>query len=312
MSLVVTGSIGIDTIIGPHGTVENVMGGSASYFAAAAGFFCPVRLVAAVGDDWPADHSALLSRFEQIDTAGLEERAGSKTFRWTGKYHEDMNIRETMAVDIGVLAEEIPPVPPAFADSRLVFLANTDPINQLKFAGQFAHADLIVADTMDRWIETQPADLEALLATIHGLVINDSEAAMLVPEAANTIVAAKAIQRRYDLGFVVVKKGEHGAILVHRDGLAVLPSYPADQVIDPTGAGDTFAGGFMGYLACSAGDYSVETLQRAMAYGTVVASFTIESFSLDRLAGLTRQEIDDRLAEMARIVRISMPAAAEA
>lgn len=282
------------------------MGGSAAYFAAAASFFCPVRLVAAVGKDWPKEHADLLSKFTRIDAAGLEKREGSRTFRWTGKYHKNMNIRETVSVSIGVLGEENPPVPPQFADSELVFLANTDPVNQLKFAEQFPKARLIVADTMDRWIETQLPQLETLLARVHGLVVNDSEAALLVPQASNTIVAACEIQKRYGLRFVVVKKGEHGAILIHKDGLAVLPSYPARQVIDPTGAGDTFAGGFMGYLANQA-EFGLETLQQALAYGTVAASFTIESFSLDRLASLTREEINERLAEMARIVRISEP-----
>ena len=293
MPLIVTGSIGIDSIHTPTDTVENVLGGSSVYFAAAASFFGPVRLVGAVGEDFPDEHLKVFDHFG-LDTAGLERRVGSKTFRWRGQYHENMNDRDTLEVDLNVLAEALPPVPDAYRDSRHVFLANTHPGGQLELLSRFPDRALAVADTMDLWIETERPTLLALLKQIDGLVLNDSEAIMLT-ETPNVVVAAEEILK---LGpkFVVIKKGEHGALLRHADGQAVLPAYPARDVVDPTGAGDSFAGGMMGYLAATR-DYSVDGLRRAMAYGTMVASFNIEAFSLDRLKQIQRKHIDTRFGE---------------
>jgi sugar/nucleoside kinase (ribokinase family) len=293
MSLIVTGSIGIDTIDAPTGKAESVLGGSCVYFAAAASFFTPVRLVAAVGDDFPADAEAVFSQF-QIDTAGLERRVGSKTFRWHGKYHDDMNIRDTVDVQLGVLAEKIPAVPPQYRDSQYIFLANTHPAGQLELLAEFPNKKLAVADTMDLWINNEKPTLLELLRKVDGLVLNYEEAFELTGKS-NIVTAGEAILA---LGptFVVIKKGEHGAFLLHNQGLAALPAYAARDVIDPTGAGDSFAGGMMGHLATT-GDFSVASLRKAMAYGTIVASFNIESFSLDRLKQITRADIDKRMTE---------------
>jgi sugar/nucleoside kinase (ribokinase family) len=299
MSLVVTGSIGIDTIETPFGTREGVLGGSAIYFSYAASFFTPVRLVGVVGDDAPqAVFKAFAGR--EVDTSGLEVRQGSKTFRWHGSYVQDMNEAVTMKVDLNVLAERAPKVPAAFCDSRYVFLANTHPVLQQEMAGNFPAARLLVADTMNLWIQTERQELGKLLKKIHGLVLNDGEARLLTDKK-NLIEAARDVLKMGPK-FVVIKKGEHGAFLLHKDGMVALPAYAARDVVDPTGAGDTFAGGMMGYLSSKGGDASIQTLRRAMAYGTVVASFTIESFSLDRLKQITRADIDARLKTFCELV----------
>ena len=295
MSLIVTGSIGIDSVEAPAGTAEDVLGGSTIYFAAAASFFGPVRVVGAVGDDFP-DHFLDTFRHFNIDLQGVEKRSGSKTFRWRGRYHENMNIRDTLSVELNVLLEGLPPVPEAYRDSKYVFLANTDPENQLELLDSFPGCQLSVADTMDLYINTRKDKLLELLGRIDGLVLNDSEAQTLTGET-NLIRAAEAVQK---LGprFVVVKKGEHGCLLHHREGQVALPAFPAREVIDPTGAGDSFGGGMMGYLAAAGGEGepTLDQLKRALAYGTVVASFNIESFSLDRMQKLTRDDIDERFA----------------
>ena len=236
-----------------------------------------------------------------MDTRGLEKRAGSKTFRWKGKYHEDMNVRETLEVHLNVLAERLPRVPEAYRDSEYVFLANTHPAGQLELLEQFPNRKLAVADTMDLWIETERETLLQLLKRIDGLIINDSEAKMLT-ERTNLVRAADAL---LELGpdFVVVKKGEHGSMLRFADGEVVLPAFPARDVVDPTGAGDSFAGGMMGYLS-DTGDLTLDGLRRAMAYGTMVASFAIESFSLERLKQITRAHIDDRLGDYRAMLEI--------
>lgn len=299
MSLIVTGSIGIDTVITPTARAENVLGGSCIYFAAAASFFTDVRLVAAVGEDFPAEHLKVFEHFN-IDLAGLEKRAGAKTFRWTGEYMQNMNDRETKAVELNVLGEDLPPVPDQFRDSAFVFLANTHPAAQLALLEQFPNARLVVADTMDLWINTAREDLEKLMKRIDGLVLNDSEALLLTGEP-NMVVASRQI---VDMGpkFVVIKKGEHGCLLNHTDGIGVMHAYPAQYVTDPTGAGDSFAGGMMGYLA-GADRLDLAAIKRALAYGTIVASFNIESFSLDRLRELSRHDIDQRLNEYSDIIR---------
>lgn len=301
MSLIVTGSIGIDTIEAPTGRAADVLGGSCVYFAAAASFFTPVRLVAAAGDDLPDQAAAVFEHFG-IDTAGLERRRGSKTFRWHGKYHQDMNVRDTVDVQLNVLAEPLPPVPEAYRDSRYVFLANTHPAGQLELLSNFPDRRLAVADTMDLWIANEKPALLDLLRQVDGLVLNYEEAFQLTGRT-NIVAAGQEILR---LGprFVVIKKGEHGAFLLHDHGdpgIGALPAFAARDVIDPTGAGDSFAGGMMGHLAAT-GDLSVTSLRKAMAYGTVVASFNIESFSLDRLMQISRRDIDARLVEYRRML----------
>jgi sugar/nucleoside kinase (ribokinase family) len=303
MSLLVTGTIGIDSVHTPAGTAEGVLGGSCAYFAAAASFFTNVRVVAAVGGDWPAEHRAILSRFKNICMDGLEVRRESKTFAWGGKYLDDMNQRETLYTQLGVVEERPPQVPPQYCDSRFIFLANTHPLVQMELLSHFPDRQLAVADTMDLWINVARDELMRLLGQIDGLVLNYDEAEQLTG-IKNPVSAAKKV---IDMGpkFAIVKKGEHGAVLVHRDGIAAVPAFPADekQVIDPTGAGDSFAGGMMGHVA-SQGAVDFKTIQTALAWGTVTASFTIESFGLDRLMHLTRTEIDRRMRDFQAVSRV--------
>lgn len=297
MSLLVTGSIGIDTVETPFGKRDDIIGGSAVYFAYAASFFTPVRLVGVIGPDYPHDLKKLFAS-RPVDLAGLEVRQGSKSFRWHGSYVEDMNAAQTLTVDLNVLAEAAPKIPQPFMDSKFVFLANTHPQLQLAFAESLKEKRLVVADTMNLWIETTNADLLALLKKVDGLVLNDGEARLLTGEK-NMIAAAKAVLK---LGpkFVVIKKGEHGSLAAVSDQILVLPAFPAEQVIDPTGAGDSFAAGMMGYLATQ-NTFGPTTLRRAMAYGTVAASFTIGGFSLEGLSGATRELLDDRLEMLRRV-----------
>ncbi|HMN97641.1 MAG TPA: PfkB family carbohydrate kinase [Phycisphaerales bacterium] len=303
MSLIVTGTIGIDTVHTPTASAERVLGGSCSYFSAAASFFGPVRMVAAVGGDWPDAHRDVLRSFANICTEGLEVRPASRTFAWGGRYHENMNHRETLFTELGVLEEPPPKVPAKYRDSRYVFLGNTHPAVQLDLLRQLPERSLAVADTMDLWINVARGELLALLREIDGLVLNDAEAELFT-ETRNPVSAARKILA---LGprFVVVKKGEHGAILVHRDGVAAVPAFPAEahQVVDPTGAGDSFAGGMMGHLA-SAGRSDLPAIQSALAWGTVVASFTIESHGLERLRGLGRSDVAARMEEFRRIASV--------
>ena len=301
--LIVTGTIGIDTIHGPTGSAEDVMGGSAAYFAAAASHLAPVRLVGAVGDDWPDEHRGMLESFPGIDLAGLEVRTGSETFRWGGRYHENMNHRETLFTHLGVVEEAPPTVPDAFHDSDLVFLANSHPSVQAGMLDMLPSRRFTVCDTMDLWINVANAELLDLLRRVDGVVLNDSEAELLV-EDRNVITAGKRI---LDLGptFAVVKKGEHGAVLVHRDGIAVIPAFPAetDVVVDPTGAGDSFAGGMMAHIA-KTGSCDFETIQSSLAWGTVMASFTIGAFGLDGIRGADQDAIAARLNQFREYGRI--------
>jgi len=291
MSLLVTGSIGLDTLETPAGKRADVIGGSAIYFSYAASFFTPVRLVGVVGEDCPKD---LVSVFEgrDVDSYGLEVRKGSKTFRWHGSYLKDLNEAVTVEVDLNVLAERAPKIPENYLDSKFVFLANTHPALQQQMLGSLKSPKLVVADSMNLWIETQRPELLKLLKKVHGFVLNDGEARLLTEEK-NLIKAAAAVLKMGPK-FVVIKKGEHGCLLYSDRGAFVLPAFPTEQVVDPTGAGDSFAGGMMGYLSTQGGITSSSTLKRALAYGTVVASYTISDFSLDGIQRADRDQIDDR------------------
>jgi len=303
MSLLVTGTIGIDTVHTPHAKAEGVLGGSCAYFAAAASVQTPVRVVAAVGGDWPAAHRALLEGFPRICLQGLEHRPSSRTFAWGGRYLENMNERETLFTELGVLEEAGPRVPQAYSDSRFIFLANSHPVEQARLLAHFPKRRLAVMDTMDLWINIAHPELLALMKQVDGIVVNDAEAALLTG-VRNAISAGRRI---LDLGprFVIIKKGEHGCVLVHREGVATLPAYPAEShhVIDPTGAGDSFAGGMMAHLAGN-DRTDLPSLQQAIGWGTVTASFTLESFSLDRLARLTSAELEERMESFRRAARV--------
>jgi sugar/nucleoside kinase (ribokinase family) len=300
MSLLVTGSIGIDTVSSPHGHAENVLGGSAVYFSFAASFYGPVRLVAVVGEDFPEEYQQVL-RTRNIDLTGLERRKGSRTFRWSGRYQGDMNEAETVAVTLNVLAERGPKVPPHFADSRTVFLANTHPTLQREFLGELHDPQLVVCDTMNHWITGERESLLETLRCVTGVILNDQEARLLSGRV-NLIEAGEWLLARGPK-FVIIKKGEHGAMLVTPYGTTSIPAYPTKAVRDPTGAGDSFAGGAVGFLAAE-GKHDLPTLRRALIRGTVAASFAIEDFSLRRVLSLTEGEIRRRVDEYTRMLRI--------
>jgi sugar/nucleoside kinase (ribokinase family) len=292
MPLLVTGSIGIDTIRTPHGCSEDCIGGSAIYFTIAASFFSHVRFIGVVGADCPFDIPKVFAG-RDVDLRGLEVRKTSKTFRWAGTYKETMDDRVTDHMELNVLAEDPPVVPEAFADSRFVFLANTAPRLQIELLSQVRSPVFVAADTMDCWITDCLPDLSELLKKIHCLIINSDEAKLL----ARQLNLVKAAEQILTMGpaIVIIKKGESGSLMCGKDGgKFILPAFPATEVVDPTGAGDSFAGGLMGYLA-QARKTDFETLKTAVAYGTVIASFTIADFSLNGLTGITRADIDDRL-----------------
>ncbi len=297
MPLLVTGSIGIDTIRTPHGSSENCIGGSAIYFAMAASFFSHVRFIGVVGADCPFDIPKIFAG-RDVDLRGLEVRPTSKTFRWAGTYKETMDDRVTDAIELNVLAEQPPVVPTVFADSRFIFLANTAPRLQIQLLQQIETPVFVAADTMDIWITDHLADLRELLTQVHCLIINADEAKLLARQF-NLVRAAEQILAMGP-SIVIVKKGESGALMCLADGSKfVLPAYPATEVRDPTGAGDSFAGGLMGYLT-QANRTDFDTLKTAVAYGTVVASFTIADFSLSGLTSVTRKDIDIRLEMLRR------------
>jgi len=294
MSLLVTGTIAIDSVETPYGQQENCLGGSATYFSVAAGHLVPVRLVGAVGDDFPAEFLKIFDR-RDIDAAGLERRRGSKTFRWKGSYEGAMNEAQTLETQLNILAEEPPTIPENFRDSKYVFLANTAPAVQLQLLKQLDDTQLVVADTMNYWIENNHNELMELLKNINALVLNDNEAKMLTGKD-NLVAAAREVSKM-GLDFVVVKKGEHGTLLWTGNNEAfVLPAYPTEAVKDPTGAGDSFAGGMMGYLA-QQDNTDLDSLKKAIAYGTVIASLVIEDFSLGRWSSAGINDIEQRLQQ---------------
>lgn len=291
MSLLIVGSVALDNILTPTAKRENILGGSATFAAYASSFFGPSQLVGVVGDDWPEEHTRMLQD-RKIDTAGLEIVPGGKTFRWTGRYFDNMNDRETLETQLNVLGDFKPKLPESYRRAQYVFLGNGAPSTCLMALDQIQGADLIVADTMDLWINTTRNELDELMQRIDGLVLNDSEAKMLTGEI-NTISAGRKI---LNLGpkFVVVKKGEHGSFFLSEYETYVVPAFPTESVVDPTGAGDAFAGGFMGYLA-SQGKMDGPTIKNALVYGTLVASFCVEGFSLDRFQEIDREEIERRV-----------------
>ncbi|MEX2113859.1 MAG: PfkB family carbohydrate kinase [Pirellulales bacterium] len=293
MPLLVVGSVAFDSVETPTERRDHVLGGSAVFFSYAASYFSKVRLVGAVGDDWPDEHTQLLKR-QGIDTSGLTVVPGAKTFFWRGKYMPNMNDRETLEIQLNVFAEFEPRLPDEYRQCQYVFLANGSPVTQLKVLDQVVKPRLVVADTMDLWIQTEHSALCELLKRLDGLVLNDSEAKLLTGDE-NLVRAGHKV---LDMGlkFVVIKKGEHGAIFFSRDETYVLPAYPTPQVVDPTGAGDSFAGGMMGYLA-EKQDTSPQTLKEALAHGIIVASYNVEDFSLDRMRQINRSHLDQRMKE---------------
>jgi sugar/nucleoside kinase (ribokinase family) len=300
MSILVVGSVAYDTVETPFGRAEQVLGGSAAYFSVAASFFSPVNLVAVVGEDFGEDQLAAF-RGRPIDLEGLE-RAKGKTFHWQGRYSLDLNARDTVRTDLNVFEFFKPKIPASYRSSEAVFLGNIDPVLQREVLDQVAAPNLVACDTMNFWIDGKPKELKEVLAGVGVLLINDAEARDLSGEW-NLVEAARVI-RGMGPPTVVVKKGEHGVLLFTEEGSFAAPAFPLVKVFDPTGAGDSFAGGFMGYLA-SAGEPSDVVLRRAVVVGSVVASFCCEAFSLDRLLTLTRPEIEERYRAFQGLTRFT-------
>lgn len=293
MTLLVVGSIALDTVETPHGLRENVLGGAASYFSVGASLFAPVRLVGVIGEDFPAEHVELF-KSREIDLTGLRRIEGGKTFRWSGKYIGRMDVAETLDTQLNVLGECSPEIPESYRDTEFVLLANDHPANQLAVAEGMKNARFIMMDTMNLWIDQFRDDVKKVLKAVNALVCNDEEARAL-GESDNLIKAMRNIQA---MGpeTILVKKGEHGAIVLSGEEGYAIPAYPLETVVDPTGAGDTFASGVMGYLARE-GKTDFGSLKRAMVYGTVVASYNVEAFSLDRLKTLSWADIEKRYEE---------------
>jgi sugar/nucleoside kinase (ribokinase family) len=300
MSLLVTGSIGIDDLKSPAGEAKGVYGGSAVYFSLAARLFTKVRLVGVVGEDFPAQFREYLERFG-FDITGLEVRKGSRTFKWSGVYDSLTSDARTLTVELNVLAEAGPQIPPTFADSTHLFLAATHPRLQADMIRQVRSPRLIVADTRDLWINNERQALNHTLSLVHGAILNDAEARLFTGE--NNLVRAGRKILEHGPQFVVIKKGEHGSMLVTADQVTVLPAYPTTEVKDPTGAGDSFAGGMMGYLT-NRKNHDFETLRNALARGTIAASFTIEDFSTARIEQLTPADVDRRLREYTVMLKV--------
>jgi len=288
-AITVIGSVALDTIETPAGRADDELGGSATHFAVAASYFAPVRLVGPVGRDFPAEARAYLGS-RDIDLSALQERAGT-TFRWHGRYHEDPNLRDTLHLDLGVFADFAPSVGAPANTSPIVFLGNIDPALQKRVLDQFSGETLVGLDTMNFWIESARDALVALLPRVDLFILNDEEARQLsgernVSRAARRILAMGARS-------VLVKRGEYGAILFSPDSVFAVPAFPLEEVFDPTGAGDTFAGGLLGYLAAT-GDRTESNLRRGIVYGSVVASFVVEDFGGRRMRTLTRDDVERR------------------
>lgn len=289
MSIVVVGTVAFDTVETPFGTGENVLGGSATYFSTSASFFTDVSLVAVVGEDFPDEHVRFL-RSRDINTEGLQRIPG-KTFHWTGRYGYDLNEAQTLDTQLNVLTEFKPDLPAAYRSAEYLFLANIDPDLQMEVLEQMHKPKLVACDTMNFWISSKPESLRRVLQKVDIVVINEGEARQFTGEA-NLVKAARQI---IALGCkrLVVKRGEYGVLMFTADSVFAAPAYPLEQVFDPTGAGDTFAGGFMGYLA-NTGDLSEEGVRQAIVFGSVMASFNVEDFSLDRMKRLDYGEIEAR------------------
>jgi sugar/nucleoside kinase (ribokinase family) len=301
MALLVVGSVGFDSIQTPYGQAENVLGGSATYFAVTASCFAPVNVVAVVGEDFGPEPLRVFTE-RSIGIQGLERAAG-KTFRWRGEYLGSMTEARTLATELNVFESFAPKIPAAYLGSEFVFLGNIDPTLQLHVREQLPQARLVACDTMNYWIKGTPEQLKKTLARVDLLTVNEGEARLL-SGSDNLKRAAREIQK---LGprLVVVKRGEYGACLFGSNSVFFAPGYPLEQVHDPTGAGDTFAGGFLGYLARS-GDLSESHLRRALVYGSVMASFAVEEFGLRRLLRVTPEEIETRFQEFKSMTRFDV------
>ncbi len=299
MSIVVVGSVALDSIETPSGKVENALGGSATYFSISASFFnTDVRLVAVIGSDFPQEYIDLLKN-KGIDLDGLERTEG-KTFRWKGRYGFSLGGAETLSTELNVFEKFIPKIPDKYKDSKYIFLANINPELQLDVLKQMKNIKLVACDTMNLWIAERREKLLNIIKHVNILIVNDEEARQLTGEAKVDMAGRKILELGPER--VIIKKGEHGAITMTKNSYFSIPAYPLKSVVDPTGAGDSFAGGFMGYLA-SVHEISEQNIRKAMVYGTVMASFSVEDFSINRQQTLTKEEIESRFAEMRNITQ---------
>ncbi|HEX2770630.1 MAG TPA: PfkB family carbohydrate kinase [Geobacteraceae bacterium] len=289
MSILVVGSVAFDSVETPFGKEDNILGGSATYFSTSASFFTDVNLVAVVGDDFPQEHVDFLGS-RDIDLRGLA-RVSGKTFRWKGKYGYDLNEAQTLETNLNVFADFKPRIPEEYATSDYLFLANIDPELQMEVLNQVATPRIVACDTMNFWISSKPEALKKVLERVDILIINEGEARQLSGEA-NLVKAARKV---LSLGAktLIIKRGEYGVLMFNGSSIFAVPAYPLEEVFDPTGAGDTFAGGFMGYLA-NTGDTSEDGIRQAIIFGSVMASFNVEDFSLNRLKRLDYREIEER------------------
>ena len=295
-SVCVVGSVALDDVETPGGSAKDVLGGACSYFSVAASFFAPVNLVGVVGKDFPEEHRRFMVE-RGINVDGLEQADGD-TFRWHGRYHENMNIRDTLDLKLNVFESFKPKLPEHYRGSEFVFLANIQPTLQADVLSQLESPEYVGADTMDHWINSAPEELRALLARVDLLSINDSEALLLAGES-NVVRAARKILAMGPR-HLIVKRGEYGALQFSDKEIFAIPAFPLENVVDPTGAGDTFAGGLFGSLA-EDGEVTSRSLRRAIVYGTVMASFTVEDFGLNRLRTLDRSQLDGRFRQFMAI-----------
>jgi sugar/nucleoside kinase (ribokinase family) len=296
VSILCVGSVALDSVETPFGSAERVLGGSAVFFTAAASLLSPVQVVGVVGDDYPMHELDFLTA-RGADLSGIERRKG-ESFFWAGRYHFDLNTRDTLETRLGVFADFQPKIPESFRDARYVFLGNIDPVLQLDVLDQVEAPEIVACDTMNYWISGSRDALLRLLGRVHILMVNEEEVRQLAGEA-NLLKAARWVQERGP-EMVVVKKGEHGAILFADDWIFFVPGFPLEEVFDPTGAGDAFAGGFVGYLA-RAGALAPQDLRRAMVYGSVMGSYVVEEFSVNRLVDLPLADIERRVVEFREI-----------
>lgn len=295
--VLVVGSVALDSVETPFGKADEVLGGSGTYFSSSASHFTPVQLVGVVGDDYPVEKLEPLAD-RGVDLAGLEKVSGT-SFRWRGRYRHDLNSAETLETHLGVFSHFRPNIPEQFRSAPFVFLANIDPRLQLQVLEQVKKPRLVACDTMNFWIESRRPELVELLGHVDLITLNDAEARQLT-EHTNLVQAARWIM---DKGpkHVLIKKGEHGAFMFTRDSIFFAPAYPLESVFDPTGAGDSFAGGFIGYLAAT-GDLSDANMRRAVVVGSAMGSFAVEKFSNARLLEITRTDIDARIQEFRQLV----------
>jgi sugar/nucleoside kinase (ribokinase family) len=297
VSVLVVGSIALDSVETPFGKADDVVGGSAIFFAASASHLTDVQVVGVVGNDFPQDQLLPLEQ-RHVDLSGIE-RADGPSFRWRGRYRHDLNSAETLETHLGVFSRFEPKIPDRFAKPDFLFLANIDPRLQLSVLRQVARPKLIACDTMNFWIESRRPDLLELLKHVDLVTLNDGEARQLT-EQTNLVRAARWIMERGPK-YVIIKKGEHGAFLFHGSHIFFAPAYPLESVFDPTGAGDSFAGGFIGYLART-GNLSDANMRRAVISGSAMGSFAVERFSIERLMTVTKGEIDQRVREFRQLV----------